>query len=69
MVGDTNGLIAFKLIYGIPFVSVEVSANNRTVLLNNVLIDSGSATCIFSADKMLDLGLVCAGTDDLYIVS
>ncbi len=69
MAGHTNGFIAFKLVHGVPFLSVEVSANNRTVLLDNVLIDSGSATCLFSADKMLDVGLVCAGTDDLYIVS
>jgi len=69
MVGNTHGIVNLRLVHNLPFVSVEVSANNRSVSLHNVIIDTGSAGSIFSADKMLDLGLVCSGSDELYIIS
>lgn len=69
MVGDTHDVIPIRLVHNLPFVSVEVSANNCSVSLHNVIIDTGSAGSIFSADIMMDLGLVCAGSDELYIIS
>jgi predicted aspartyl protease len=38
-------------------VNVVLSQGNRQVKLENVLIDTGSASSVFSADKVLEIGL------------
>ncbi|MCC6220216.1 MAG: clan AA aspartic protease [Deltaproteobacteria bacterium] len=69
MVGNTNGIVSLRLVHNLPFVSVEISANSRSIILHNVLLDTGSATSVFSADKMVELGLFCAADDNLYVIS
>jgi len=55
--------------YGLPFVNATLLANGLSVALSNVIIDTGSASSIFSADKMLDIGLFCSAEDQLFIIS
>jgi hypothetical protein len=65
---DKKDVISFRIVDGLPFVEVTISANNKSVVLNDVLIDTGSAGSIFAADAMLDLGLLPNGDDDLYVI-
>lgn len=42
---------------GLPFATVSLSVGGRSVELERVLIDTGSAGCVFSADHLLDIGV------------
>jgi Aspartyl protease len=65
---DKEDVISIRIVDGLPFVEVTISANNKSVVLKDVLLDTGSAGSIFSADSMLDLGLIPKGEDDLYVI-
>lgn len=69
MAGHTDGIVPIRIVHGLPFVSVEISANGRSVTLDNVVVDTGSASSIFSADKMLDLGLRPSIEDALLVIA
>jgi len=69
MVRNTPSIVNIRLKYNLPFVPVELSTGERSITLENVIIDTGSAGSIFSADRMLDLGLFCTAEDELFIVS
>lgn len=43
---------------GLPFVEVVVDYRRRELKLNNVLLDTGSASTIFSTDKLLMIDLL-----------
>ncbi len=51
------------LIDGLPYVSVSLSYLGEVLEIENVLIDTGSVGTIFSADKVLEIGLQLE-TDD-----
>jgi len=55
----------FTVKNGLPFVSVDVIANNQCITIDNVLLDTGSAGTIFSADVLADIGLVLEPNDTL----
>jgi len=65
---DKEDVISIRIVDELPFVEVTVSANNKSALLKDVLLDTGSAGSIFSADAMLDLGLIPKGQDDIYVI-
>jgi hypothetical protein len=41
----------------LPFVSVTIRQGDRSLILENVLLDTGSAGCIFSTDKLREAGI------------
>jgi len=45
------------LVDGLPFVQVVVAYRGREIELNKVLLDTGSGGTVFSADRLLDLGV------------
>jgi hypothetical protein len=51
--------LAVKLFFerGLPFATVTLSVGGGSVELERVLIDTGSAGCVFSADHLLDIGV------------
>lgn len=53
------------LIEGLPFVSAVVGFQGRSLTLNNVLLDTGSAGSIFSADRLAEIDLSYAPEDEL----
>ena len=53
------------LIEGLPFVSAVVGFQGRSLTLNNVLLDTGSAGSIFSADRLSEIDLSYAPEDEL----
>jgi hypothetical protein len=46
-----------ELINGLPIVSFPLTYNNQTILLNNVLLDTGCSTTIFDTDVVDQIGL------------
>jgi hypothetical protein len=48
---------------GLPYISATITHKGQTLTLENVLLDTGSAGTIFSADKVVAAGLEY-GTDD-----
>lgn len=43
--------------YGLPFVEAVLTHKNKKVLLPNILVDTGSASTIISADTAVELDL------------
>jgi predicted aspartyl protease len=41
----------------LPFVSVTLWQENNVMVMENVLLDTGSASCIFSTDRLRDAGI------------
>lgn len=54
-----------RLLEGLPFISAVVSFRGRSLILNNVLLDTGSAGSIFSADRLAEIDLSYAPEDEL----
>ncbi|MGG3007858.1 hypothetical protein ABEO63_17335, partial [Geobacillus stearothermophilus] len=42
---------------GLPIVSVEIKCGEKTVLLTDVLLDTGCATTIFDTDALAQIGI------------
>ena len=54
-----------ELRHDLPFVSVELTFRGRTVEVPDVLVDTGSASTVVSADAVEAIGLVLEPTDVL----
>lgn len=57
-----------KLKYGLPFVKVELKQGEINKLLYNVLVDTGSASTLLSADVAMNLGLGPSPQDKIYTI-
>jgi hypothetical protein len=42
---------------GLPYISVSLTHQGRSLTIKDVLIDTGSAGTLFSADTMLEIGV------------
>lgn len=51
---------------GLPFIELELIHGNKVAKLENVLLDTGSASTIVSADIAIDLGLGPGPQDELF---
>ena len=54
-----------RITFGLPFVTANVHIAGVTVDLDTVLLDTGSAGTILSADRLLELGITPAPDDPL----
>jgi len=54
-----------SIIYALPFVSVSIYANDKNLVLPNVLLDTGSAATIFKTDTLKQLGISWEMSDPL----
>jgi hypothetical protein len=46
-----------ELRHGLPYISAEIEYRGQQVKIDNVLLDTGSAVCIFNADRLSAIGL------------
>ena len=53
---------------GLPFVRVSIGYQGAIIEIPNVLVDTGSATSIFSADELTKINLFPAPEDILYTI-
>ena len=57
-----------SFIEGLAFTEVILTHGNTETKLNNVLVDTGSASTIIAADKAIELGLGPSPNDKIYTV-
>lgn len=57
MGGVKENMIAIKEMWGLPFIEAHVSFRGRSIKLDNVLIDTGSAGTIFNVNKLEEIGV------------
>ncbi len=48
---------------GLPYVSAKLTHLGKTITLNNVVVDTGSASTLFRTDDLLQLGILFASDD------
>lgn len=51
---------------GLPLVSVALQYRQEQMALNDVLLDTGSASSVFSADRLLTIGLIYEPEDTVH---
>lgn len=49
----------------LPFVTVSLGNGSKTIVLDQVLLDSGSAATMFSVDEVAKLGILPEPTDPI----
>lgn len=47
----------FKMINGLPIASIPITYHTKTMIMENVLIDTGCANTIFDTDTIEEIGL------------
>ncbi len=51
---------------GLPYINASLFYKKRQIHFNNVLLDTGSAGSVFSADKLLSIGLSLERRDSVH---
>ena len=70
MARNTTGVVPLDIVASLPFITaVEVSVGNQSTILDKVLVDTGSAGTILSADIMLDIGVKPSVEDSLVVIA
>lgn len=57
-----------KIISGLPFINISLSYKNKSIFLEEVLLDTGSAGTIVCADKVMELDIVAEPQDKLITI-
>jgi len=57
------------LLYGLPFVSVTLSANGKSLFLARVLVDTGSGGSVFKADDLAEVDILPGDADIIRNIS
>lgn len=66
MAGHPWYCMKIRLENGLPFIEATIEQNGATLALKKVLLDTGSAGCIFSADRLLEIGLAYEPSDKVH---
>ena len=59
----------FTLNYGLPFVELVIEHKGQQLNVGNVLVDTGSATTVFSTDLLAEIDLKPEYDDDVHRIS
>ena len=54
---------------GLPFIPVTIQYQGQTLLLPQVLLDTGSSACVFMADKLLQIGIQIEPNDPIHRIT
>lgn len=54
---------------GLIFSSIEITYNGKSKVIDNMVIDTGAAKTLISADAVEDLGIKVEGNDELVVSS
>lgn len=52
-----------RIVTGLPFVTVTLRANGQTLVLDHVLLDTGSAASVFKTDDLRSIGVTIEPPD------
>lgn len=62
-------MVKLKLNYGLPFCHVMLTYKGKSLVLDNVLVDTGSGGSIFKMDKVDELGITIEKDDIIETIS
>ena len=65
MAGDPGCFLKIRIEDRLPFVTVTLAQGDRAIVLEHVLLDTGSAGTMFSVDELATLGIVPEPNDAL----
>lgn len=66
MVRDPDRRVKLKLDGGLPFVTIEIGWRQSSLTLDSVLLDTGSASTVLSADRVGALGITLEPDDPIH---
>jgi len=66
MVRDPRRRVKLRLDNGLPFVTIEVGWGPSSLTLDSVLLDTGSASTVLSADRLNTLGIKLEPEDPIH---
>jgi hypothetical protein len=66
MVRDPSRRMKLRLDSGLPFVTVEVGWEQSSLTLDSVLLDTGSASTVLSADRLSTIGIKLEPEDPIH---
>ena len=58
-------MVDLKFRYGLPFCRVEIIHNSKKLILDNVLIDTGSGGTLFKMDKVEEIDITIDMNDSI----
>lgn len=58
-----------RVVGGLPYVTVSLVQNGKRLNLDWVVLDTGSESCVFSADELLRMGVVSQPEDRLHRIT
>lgn len=62
-------MVRIELKYGLPFCNIKLSYNGNDILIDNVLIDTGSGGTVFKMDKVEEIGITIENDDIIEAIS
>lgn len=66
MAGYSWSPMKIRLEHGLPYIAVDIEFRGQRLALEKVLLDTGSAGCVFAADKLLGIGLQYEPNDNIH---
>jgi hypothetical protein len=58
--------VKLRIVGGLPFVSIEIGWQQCSLTLESVLLDTGSASTVLSADRVSELGIKLEADDPIH---
>ena len=55
----------FEIRDGLPFIAVQLTIKDQVIVVDNVLLDTGSATSLFSVDFLSEYGIAPEANDQI----
>jgi len=57
--------MTIRLGHGLPYVEADLAFRGKTLHLDSVILDTGSASTLFASDRLLEIGIVPEPSDTL----
>lgn len=62
-------MVELYIRYGLPFCKIAIFYKEKSIILDNVLIDTGSGGTVFKMDKVDELGITIDKDDTIETIS
>lgn len=62
-------MVKIELMYGLPFCSVKLFFKGKSIVMDRVLVDTGSGGTVFKMDKVEEVGITIEDDDVIETIS
>ena len=66
MVGHPGRAMKIRILEGLAYVTATLNHQGRELVIENVILDTGSVSTVFSADKVSEIGLLMESHDPIH---